>query len=98
MKKGPLSKKDKEFIDDNMSLDATAIATKLDRSLASVKKYIEEIHSNTPDSNIHSLFARKPDRGVTVMTEAASIAGDESKKNPPTTPGRYTTIIHKIKD
>ena len=41
MKKGPLSKKDKEFIDDNMSLDATAIATKLDRSLASVKKYIE---------------------------------------------------------
>ena len=32
MKKGPLSKKDKEIIDHNMSLDATAIPTKLDRS------------------------------------------------------------------
>lgn len=98
MKKGPLSKKDKEFIDGNMSMDVNAIATKLDRSLTSVKKYMEAIRSDTSDARIHSLFARKPDRGVTVMTEAASIAGDESKKNPPATPGRYTTIIHKIKD
>ena len=97
MRKGPLSKKDKHFIDDHMSMDANALAQELDRSLTSVEKYIEENHTSQKSST-HSLFVRKPDRGVTVMTEAASMAGDESKKNPPTTPGRYTTIIHKIKD
>lgn len=98
MRKGPLSKKDKQFIDDHMSMDANALAQELDRSLTSVEKYIEENHPSQKSST-HSLFVRKPDRGVTVMTEAASMAGDESKKNnPPTPPQRYTTIIHKIKD
>jgi len=97
MKKGPLSNKDKKFIDDNISMDIATVAKKLDRSLSSVQKYIKENYQTT-ESAIHSLFARKPDRGVTVMTEAASMAADEKKKTPPASPQRYTAIIHKIKD
>jgi len=98
MKKGPLSKKDKQFIDDNISMDVSSLAEKLDRSLSSVEKYVEE-HHDTSNIPSHSLFARKPDRGVTVMTEAASMAADDNKKNhTPQPPKRYTDIIHKIKD
>ena len=98
MRKGPLSKKDKQFIDDNMSMDIDILAKELDRSLSSVKKYVKE-HHITKDAPAHSLFVRKPERGVTVMTEAASMAADYNKKNDASqSPKRYTDIIHKIKD
>ncbi|SVB42981.1 uncharacterized protein METZ01_LOCUS195835, partial [marine metagenome] len=42
------------------------------------------------------------ERGVTVMTESASIAADESKADktgdPSETPARYRQFIHKIKE
>ncbi len=98
MKKGPLSKKDKQFIDENLSMGVEALAEKLERSTSSVEKYIKENYQTT-ESAIHSLFARKPNRGVTVMTEAASIASDDSKKSQTVSaPKRYTNVIHKIKD
>tara|TARA_Y100001949_G_scaffold58479_1_gene49217 strand:- start:1723 stop:2022 length:300 start_codon:yes stop_codon:yes gene_type:complete len=98
MKKGPLSNKEKQFIDNNQSMQTDEIATKLDRSLKVVSKYID-IKSDEETNPTHELFARKPDRGVTVMTEAASIAGDENKSVRTTsTPKRYQGVIHKIKE
>ena len=72
------------------------IAEKLDRSVSVVTKYIKNNDSDTPT---HDLFARKKERGVTVMTESASSQGDENKQNrKTTTPQRYTGVIHTIKE
>jgi|MDSZ01.2.fsa_nt_gb hypothetical protein len=96
MKKGPLSNKEKSFIDDNNNMELEDIAEKLDRSVSVITKYIKSTDVDTPT---HGLFARKKDRGVTVMTESASSQGDENKqKRKPTPPKRYTGIIHKIKE
>ena len=96
MKKGPLSKKEKNFIDDNESMNAEKIAEKLDRSVGVVEKYVK---IKQEDSATHGLFARKEDRGVTVMTEAASSQGDENKQNRKiSNPKRYEGVIHTIKE
>ena len=98
MKKGPLSNKEKQFIDNNQSIPTEEIASKLDRSLKVVAKYVTTI-STEETSPTHELFARKTDRGVTVMTEAASIVGDENKSVRAASPSkRYDGVIHKIKD
>ena len=97
MKRGPLSNKEKKFIDDNKSMAAEEIAKELERSVNIVSKYVNIKSDET--SPTHNLFARKPERGVTVMTEAASITSDENKaKRGTTTPKRYRGIIHKIKE
>ena len=41
MKKGPLSNKEKEFIDDNKSMSNEDIAGKLERSVKVVSRYVE---------------------------------------------------------
>ena len=98
MKRGPLSNKEKKFIDSNGSMSTQEIATKLERSVSVVSKYVE-IQKDQQTTPIHNLFARKKDRGVTVMTEAASMTADENKsKKTVTPPKRYRGIIHKIKE
>ena len=98
MKKGPLSNKEKQFIDDNQSMKTEEIAQELGRSVKVVSNYIE-IKSAEATSPTHELFARNPERGVTVMTEAASIVGDENKSVRTTsTAQRYKGVIHKIKE
>jgi len=101
MKKGPLSKKEKEFIDENKSMSTTEnIADKLERSLKVVSRYVEISDQEDP-TRTSELFARKEDRGVTVMTEAASMSGDESKSRRKTdtkNAKRYEGVIHKIKE
>jgi len=94
MKKGPLSKVEKEFIDNNKSMDVKDISKKLDRSEKVLSKYLKI--TNTPSNN---LFATKPERGVVVMTETASTAADESRPKRTNIPKRYQDgVIHKIKD
>ena len=98
MKKGPLSKKEKAFIDDNKSMSTEDIANKLERSVSVVSRYVEINNQENP-TYPSELFARKEDRGVTVMTEAASMAGDENKSKRKTeSPKRYQGVIHKIKE
>ena len=94
MKKGPLSKVEKEFIDNNQSMDVKDISKKLDRSERVLSKYMKI--TDTPANN---LFATKPERGVVVMTESASTAADESRPKRTSMPQRYQDgIIHRIKD
>ena len=98
MKRGPLSNKEKQFIDSSTSMSAQEVATRLERSVSVVSKYIE-IQKDKETTPTHDLFARKEDRGVTVMTEAASMTADENKnKRTTTSPKRYRGVIHKIKE
>tara|TARA_R110000824_G_scaffold808_2_gene4945 strand:+ start:7388 stop:7690 length:303 start_codon:yes stop_codon:yes gene_type:complete len=97
MKKGPLSKKEKEFIDKNIGIGVEDLAAKLNRSTAVVSKYTDTITDDTTPTR--SLFARKEERGVTVMTEAASMTGDENKKaRKAEMPARHKGAIHKIRE
>tara|TARA_R100000008_G_scaffold83656_1_gene69387 strand:- start:924 stop:1223 length:300 start_codon:yes stop_codon:yes gene_type:complete len=98
MKRGPLSSEEKKFIDDNKSEGAEAVAKKLKRSTEAVSKYMK-IADEDKTTHTHNLFARKEDRGVTVMTEAASMAADDNKaKREVKSPSRYKGVIHKIKE
>lgn len=97
MKKGPLSKKEKEFIDNNIGIGVEDLAAKLDRSTAVVSRYTDTITDTT--TSTHDLFARKKERGVTVMTEAASMTSDENKKARKTEmPAKHKGAIHKIRE
>ena len=87
MKKGPLSKEDKAFIDSNSDMSAEDLSKKLKRSKSSVEKYVATLNKRTTktktteENSDMNLFARKEDRGVVVMTEAASMSADSSKSN-----------------
>ena len=107
MKKGPLSNKEKDFIKNNIAESKNNIgdlASELGRSASVVEKFAKTLAVDTPDSsenkgNATDLYAKNQDRGVTVMTETASMAADESKKNRKAqNPQRYTKYIHKIKE
>ncbi len=94
MKKGPLSKVEKKFIDNNQSMDVKDISKKLDRSEKVLSKYMK-----ITDTPVNNLFAAKPERGVVVMTESASTAADESRPKRTSMPKRYQDgVIHRIKD
>ena len=56
MKKGPLSKKEKAFIDDNKSMSTEDIANKLERSVSVVSRYVE-INNQEDPSYSSELFA-----------------------------------------
>ena len=99
MKKGPLSNKEKDFIQENAKSfsDLQSLADKMDRSTAIIEKFLQ----NSSDvEDVSRLFARKEDRGVTVMTQAASMAGDQNKSDRAAVqaPQRYRKYIHKIKE
>ena len=98
MKRGPLSNKEKQFIDSNASMSVQEVATKLERSVSVVSKYVD-VKKDEETTPTHHLFARKEDRGVTIMTEAASMTADENKsKRTTASPKRYRGVIHKIKE
>jgi hypothetical protein len=99
-KKGPLSKTEKFYIENNTDADIETISKDLDRSVSLVTKHIKENCPKTDPRiiNVGNLMARKEDRGVTIMTESASSASDSNreikkKPNPP-----WQKSIHKIKD
>jgi predicted transcriptional regulator len=98
MKRGPLSNKEKQFIDSNKSMSVQEVAEKLERSVAVVSKYVET-QQDGETTPTHNLFARKEEQGVTVMTEAASMAADDNRsKRNLSSPKRYKGVIHKIKE
>lgn len=93
MKKGPLSKKEKAYIAENIeTTTATIIASTMDRSVHMVDKYVatlgeevqvESAETPTPTSEPNPLYARNvAENGVvrsTIGTQAASMAADESR-------------------
>lgn len=97
MKKGPLSKKDKEFIECNAGMAIEELSKRLERSIEVLEKHLSKNSKKANNNNI-SLFARNKDRGVVVMTESASMASDDNKKKVSLYETRkYKDSIHTIK-
>jgi len=110
MKKGPLSKKEKTFIENCYSSTSVAeLSSKMNRSENMINKYLKTITKDPqpekPSSDeapevadISDLYARNKKYGAVTMTETASIASDENKKSKRKMPARTTSCIHRIKD
>jgi hypothetical protein len=99
MKKGPLSNEEKQFVTDNVGQfdNVENLAAKMDRSVGILKRFIETITPKGED--VGKLFARNEERGVTVMTQAASMASDKNKEErEAASPDRFKQFIHKIKE
>lgn len=117
-KKGPLSQKEKSYVSKNYKAKSVAVmAEHLKRSEYMVDKFVKTLSfENTEEVSKPSatqpaeqkqptsdhLFAKNEDRGVVVMTQAASMAADESKAKRKEATNeivpRYKKYIHKIKD
>lgn len=112
MKKGPLSNKEKEFVQENyLDMTVKELCAEMDRSKSIVQKYVSGLSFEKPEepvaeadpaptapsSGAGKMFARNKERGATIMTEAASARGDEAKSRP-RPPKRYRNIIHTIKE
>ena len=122
MKKGPLSNKEKAYIEKNADKKTVEeLCSKLDRSERMVTNHLNslttldsdavetvdvvepasqdvEAETKSPGVRAGDLFARNEDHGVTIMTESASMAGDESKSHDNSKlANRYNRFIHQIK-
>tara|TARA_Y100001970_G_C13942106_1_gene703711 strand:+ start:305 stop:628 length:324 start_codon:yes stop_codon:yes gene_type:complete len=103
-KKGPLSKKEKAYIEENKTLPIQELSEELDRSEASINKHIATLKDDDkPQTITGQQFARNEKYGATIMTENASMAGDATKgqRIPEETEvnvaRRHRGSIHKIK-
>ena len=82
-KKGPISKIESFYIDNNRDKDIAEIAVDLDRSVASIEKYLKKNVTEAPRQTsvkAGDQFARN-DRGIVVMTENASQMSDAKRKS-----------------
>ena len=108
VKRGRLSKEEKQYIPEHAEDGPKARSKHLDRSVASITKVLEdqEEHDTPKKSRSGELMARNEKYGAVIMTEGASMAADESKKPPakneedkeePSIPSRYRYALHRIK-
>ena len=97
MKKGPLSKAEKYYIENNARSELSDLAKDLDRSEVSISKHLKTIKIKDEQVLDSSLYVRDSNKVATIMTEAASMAADESRKKT-SPPEKYRGIIHKIKE
>jgi hypothetical protein len=111
MKKGPLSNREKEYIESFYETTPVKdLASRMDRSFSIVEKFVDTLPTGEPvkekpaaektqvkqPSRASELFARNKERGVVIMTEASSMESDKKpRKNKQ--PAKYRQIIHKIK-
>ena len=105
-KKGKLTKVEKFYIENNQNKDLKEVAKDLDRTLASVTKYSESLvdtkhvtktRDNEEQSSVSDLMGRKEDRGVTIMTQAASELSDEGRSKRKQQSSKYKNSIFVIK-
>lgn len=99
-----MTKKEKAYLDKYKDIGVEKLAKKLGRSEASVEKYLglNQKPEVEPDEEkpkemgyLHNLFAKKEDRGVVVMTQAASEYLDEKRKAKKVT--NDPSFIHKCR-
>ena len=101
-KTGKLTKIELFYIENNSDKDAKEIAKDLNRSKALVEKHLDlkKDTSHVTESKSEKktpageLMGRKEDRGVVVMTQAASQVADETRVRKPT---KENNNIHTIK-
>jgi hypothetical protein len=87
LRKGRLTLEEMAYLDKNCDMDIDKLCKKLKRTKETVMGYLEVEEKVEPapepkrESYVKELFAKKEDRGVVVMTEAASMYMDERKKH-----------------
>ena len=105
-KTGRLTKVEKFYIENNTDKSAEDIAKDLNRSKSTVTKHLGDSRDTghvdsvkDPDLNhtVGDLMGHKEDRGVTVMTPAASELADETRSSRLQNSSRYDDAIHVIK-
>jgi hypothetical protein len=81
-KRGPLSKIEKFYIQENLDAGVDALSTDLDRAKSVVKAYADKCKPKVQVKETHiseQIFSNK--RGSTVMTETGSMLSDDFKKS-----------------
>ena len=99
MKKGKITATESACIKGMIANDVptTEMATQLDRGLATIEKEVERIKS---DSVKEQLFINKTasgSKGVSIMTEAASVRGDVAKDRESSSKTTRSPWVHTIK-
>jgi len=104
--KGPLTKVEKFYLENNSNLPAKQLAEDIGRSTKAVEKYLDtmtgEAKSHIANSKEETgadvagdLMSRNERYGVTIMNESASMAGESSKS----TKNKFNPkTMYKIKD
>ena len=104
--KGPLTKVEKFYLENNSDLSTKQLAQDIGRSAKAVEKHLESLKKEGSEHIAQSkgdssadvagdLMSRNEKYGVTAMNEQASLAG-ESQKNPKSAFNPKT--MYKIKD
>jgi len=105
-KRGPLTKVDKCYIDNNSGLTVEELASDLDRTTNSISKYRKtKTKHTTPIKNeagsivgdlMGNTTASQKRRGVTIMTPAASELADETKSS--SSSRINDSVVHRIRE
>ena len=102
-KTGKITKVEKFYINNNPNLDASDLAKDLNRSVSFVKKNAEKVDTGHVDTtqeektSMGELFGHKENRGVTIMTPAASEVSDETRSTRINVSKKHRNAIHVIK-
>ena len=100
MKKGKITESERACIEgmvaSNISIED--MAAQLDRSVSAIEKEAEKIKSKSVRDQLYINKTASGSKGVTIMTEAASVRGDVAKDSHTTIPKKDTRSpwIHKI--
>jgi len=102
--KGPLTKVEKFYIDNNQNQSVKELATDLSRTEKAVQKYLDTLSSDDTEHiaksksdapSVGDMMIKNEKYGVSVMTQEASMAGEDLCKKK----GKFDPdVMHKIKD
>ena len=96
-KKGPLTKIDKFYLDNNLDGNVKELAEDLNRTQKFIRSYVETNRTKEQPAPVGDLMGHHQQRdGITVMTPTASEISDELRSVEQAE--RNASIIHKIKD
>ena len=98
MKKGKLTAVEssciKGMIADNVS--TADMATQLNRGLATIEKEVERVKANAVREQLFINKTASGSKGISIMTEAASVRGDIAKDTTTKPSQAQRSAIHKI--
>ena len=101
MKKGKLTETEKACIEGMIASDVSieGMATQLDRSVSIIEKEAEKIKAQSVRSQLYINKTASGSKGISVMTEAASVRGDIAKDTiAKPSKAQRSAWIHKIHD
>jgi hypothetical protein len=94
MKRGFLSQEEKDYIENNRTINIAELAKDLDRSEKAVQKHLDETEVEKPKTAFDKLVGKK--NGAVVMNQGASSIVDDNKRGK-RIPSKLNGAIHRIK-